>query len=112
MSLGMLIHYHILKREEPWKELLRAAEAVSLQRKIVKHRRIDAKMEFAHETLDADIKGVKLVRDGIDIAQYRGLQYGRIARRFARPDESTVGDAAEKNASKGPSWRIDATSFG
>ena len=52
---------------------------------------------LAHSSLDASITGVKIVRDGVEVHQYRGLQYARIARRFAKPEMVGAGDAAARN---------------
>ena len=69
-------------------------------------------VSLSHPSLDASLTGVKIVRDGIEVNQYRGLQYARIARRFAKPEIVGVGDAAERNRTKDGRVEVDATAFG
>lgn len=67
---------------------------------------------LSHNSLDATIIGVKIVKDGTEVIQFRGLQYARIERRFARPQIVTVGEAAKRTAQGGNSWLINGMSFG
>ena len=67
---------------------------------------------ISHETLNAVLTGVKVIKNGIETVQYRGLQYARIERRFARPELVNVGETAQTNAHGGTRRSVDCTNFG
>ena len=67
---------------------------------------------LSHDSLDAILTGVKVPRNGVDTLQFRGLQFARIKRRFAKPEEVTVGDAAERATKGGKTWMVNAREFG
>ena len=55
-----------------------------------------------HPSLGANLKGLEVKFDGATIIHYRGIQYGKISRRFAKAELTDEGHDKE----------LDCTRFG
>ena len=67
---------------------------------------------MVNEPLGADIRGVKFNKEGIDIVQFRGLQYGRISERFASPTLVAAKDVDGAVLQAGKRYFLEAREFG